>query len=247
MCYVGAGVGNRVQTAETTVTVPTSPVPQWTLGFLGMIFVGVIVILVFIFIAKYLKNWKYQPDEPFKSGEGRSILSFLSTKLRQRPILALGIIAIILVPTIIVVGRTPVHRTNIEHMDPEGDVEDSSIDIIRIGSRLKGTTLVLQMVVVGKILNETQTSLYQYNFRIVMKDMNLKETHIYRITYENGTLEPQYSTSVAVENNTLTVYFPISTFYSGEYMIGLEGRAQTPYETDTTESDRNCTIARLWF
>jgi len=237
-------VGNTMQAAETTVTVPTSPVQQQTLGFLSMIFIGLVLVLALVFLVKYLKNWKNRPEEPFESGESRSVLSFLSSKARQRPLLTLGVVAIILVPTIIVVGRAPVHRTNIDHIDPEGDVENPDIDILSVRSSLSGSNIELQMNVAGNIQNGTSCS---YKFRIVVKDIDDRLSAVYTILYYNGTLGQQYDTSLSVENSTLTVHFPISTLHPDHYMVGLESSAFTLSETDKTESDWNRTIARLWF
>ncbi|MBD3160248.1 MAG: hypothetical protein GF309_15830 [Candidatus Lokiarchaeota archaeon] len=236
-----------MQGTETTVTVPTSPVQQQTLGFLSMIFIGLVLVLVLVFLARYLKNWKNRPEEPFEPDESRSVLSLLSSKARQRPLLTLGVVAIILIPSIIVVGRTPVHRTNIRHIDPEGDVENPNIDILSVESHLSGSNIVLQMNVAGNIQNDTS---YQYKLRIIVKDIDDRLSADYTITYYNGTLGQQYDTSLSVENNTLIVHFPISIFPPDHYMVGLEGVTDSlsPLsETDKTESDWNRTIARLWF
>lgn len=76
--------------------------------------------------------------------------------LRLVRIKILAIIAITVVASsgIIIIGQLPVHRTNNQNSDIEGDVTDSNIDIVLIKSYLEGDYIALQMKVIMLINTE---------------------------------------------------------------------------------------------
>lgn len=165
--------------------------------------------------------------------------------------MALVILVILVILGISVIGGLPVHRTNIEHTDSEGDVSNPNCDIVRIKSFADGKDIVLNMMVAGRIRNSTTSSQYsypyEYRFTIAAKMLDDEEAHIYVIRYKNGALESCSDARALAENDTLTIFFPLSEFVSGSYMIGLEGWASDYNWVDRTSSDRNATIARLLF
>jgi hypothetical protein len=153
------------------------------------------------------------------------------------------VLVIVMIPSIIVIGRIPVHRTKIEHLDLRGDVTDLDCDIIQIRSYLIGNDIALEMMVAGRI---NISSTYLYRLTIVAKGIDDDSAHIYALTCKDGTVS-QFDLSVSTENDTMTIFFPLTQFISDSYMIGLEGTATNVHETDYTMEDRNGTVARLLF
>jgi hypothetical protein len=183
---------------------------------------------------------------------GRSTVREESTSLLSRTRgLASLLLVILVITAIFVIGRVPVHRTNITHTDPEGDVSNPDCDIVRIKSFLDRKNIVIEMMVAGRINNNTTASQYSYPYEyrvtIVAKMVDDDEAHIYVIRYKNGSLGPASDARAVTENDTLTIFFPLSEFVSGSYMIGLEGWASDYNWVDRTPSDRNATVARLLF
>jgi hypothetical protein len=232
--------------------------PESQIGFLGILFAIIISALVIAYALKwYLHDWREKAiEEPFEPAEDLSIWSFLRSKLPRRRVLAVIIIVVIGIPSIIFIGHMPVHRTNITHTDPEGDVSDPNSDIIRLSSNRTGNVIVIEMTVAGEIRNKTDYSpnpdspsraSYEYGISIIAKKPNEDQIRIHYIDYDYGVLDRDYNTSAHVENDTLTIYFPMYEFISGYYMIGLEGRTKTYTVDDTTGSDRDRPVARLLF
>ena len=153
------------------------------------------------------------------------------------------VVLIVMISSIIVVGQSPVHRTNIEHSDLRNDVLDPNCDIIQIRSYLSGNDITLEMTVAGRI---NISSTYLYRLTIVAKHSDEDSAHIYALTCKDGTVS-QFDLSVSIENDTITIFFPLTQFISNSYMIGLEGWASNMSETDMTMEDRNGTVARLLF
>jgi hypothetical protein len=167
------------------------------------------------------------------------------TKKRIAFLVIIIIILLIGVPTI---GHLPVHRTNILHSDPQGDVPDPDFDIIQIRSYAQSLYVVLELTVAGLIQTADTNSSYSnflYEITVVAKGINLGP-HIYSCTYQNGVVE-QYGFDAEVENSTLRIFFPLAAFISDSYMIGLEGRAQYSFDRDLTPEDRDSSLARLLF
>ncbi len=177
---------------------------------------------------------------------GNSRLSNLPLKKILPVVLVLSIV----ITSILIIGLQPVHRTTIEHSDIENDVSDSNIDIISIRSYLNESDIILQMTVLGTILNSTADSNYEYRLIIVARGVIDDRSHIYTCYYDNGTTWP-YDFQATPENNTLVIVFPLTIFLSDSYMIGLEGIATVSgndgVERDQTEEDRNEIVARLLF
>jgi len=162
-----------------------------------------------------------------------------------------GIFFVIIVSSvIIVIGQIPVHRTNIQHSDMIGDVSNANIDIVLVKSFLNGSNVSLEMTVAGRIMNSTVNERYEYRLIVVAKGLVDTKAHVYTCYYDNGSTWP-YSLRSFSKNDTLTILFPIATFISDSYMIGLEGVASVSssieIERDYTPEDRNGTIARILF
>ena len=153
------------------------------------------------------------------------------------------ILVIVFIPSIIVIGRIPVHRTIIEHSDLRGDVSDPDCDIIQIRSYLTGNDIAVEMTVAGRI---NISSTYLYRLTIVARGIDDDSAHIYALTCKDGIVS-QFDLSVSTENDTMTIFFPLTQFISDSYMIGLEGWATNVSEIDMTMEDRNGTVARLLF
>lgn len=186
-----------------------------------------------------------------RSGEESKSKETSTSLLSRKRGLASLLLVILVISAIFVIGRVPVHRANIEHKDPEGDVSNPDCDIVRIKSFLDRKHIVLEMMVAGRINNSTTASQYsypyEYRFTIVAKMLDDDEAHIYVIRYKNGSLGPSSDARAVTENNTLTIFFSLNEFVSDSYMIGLEGWASDYNWVDRTSSDRNATIARLLF
>jgi hypothetical protein len=160
-------------------------------------------------------------------------------------LVSLLIIILIGVP---MVGHLPVHRTNIQYSDPQGDVSDSDFDIIEIRSYIQFQYIILELTVAGIILTPDAQSSYSdfiYRINVVAREIN-RDPYIYSCAYRNGVVE-QYGFDVEVDGATLRIFFPLTAFLLGSYMIGLEGAAQYPFDEDLTPEDRNSSIARLLF
>jgi len=173
----------------------------------------------------------------------RTIL-FVSRK-QSALFMTLLLILLIGVPTI---GHLPIHRTNIQYSDPQGDVLDPDFDIIEIKSYIQFQIIVLELTVAGIIQTPDTEPTYSdfiYRINVVARGIN-HCPHIYSCAYQNGVVS-QYGFDVEVENATLRIFFPLTAFISDSYMIGLEGVAQTPFEDDLTPEDRVSNIARLLF
>lgn len=206
-----------------------------------------VVVLVYYILRRFLKNMRDRIDEPFESTEGRTTISQLRARLPRTRFLAAAVLLIVVVPSTIVVGQMPVNRTNIEHSDPVGDVSNSNIDIVQIRSYLNGTDLYLELTVAGNIVEINKTTLYQYRLTIVTRSVEAEAgIAVYQITYENGSVSG-YSAQAFVKGDTLTLVVSINTIAPGYYMIGLEGRAQTASEQDTTSLDRSSEVAHFLF
>ncbi len=181
--------------------------------------------------------------------ENRGGYSHLAN-LPLKKILPVVLVLSIVITSILIIGLQPVHRTTIEHSDIENDVSDSNIDIISIRSYLNESDIILQMTVLGTILNSTADSNYEYRLIIVARGVIDDRSHIYTCYYANGTTWP-YDFQATPENNTLVIVFPLTIFLSDSYMIGLEGIATVSgndgVERDQTEEDRNGIVARLLF
>ena len=231
----------------------TSDMQQVTQGF-GISFFGVfffiivLVIVLYVYISKTMKNRRERVDTPFEEIDGGRPLFQIDFKSRKTRIVALSLITVIAVASIAVLGQMPVHRTNIEHTDPLGDVADADVDIVNIKSYLNGTDLYLQLTVAGNIVETNATVRYQYNINIVGKRVTDTEGHLYGFTFENGSMGVStYTSNSFVSGDTLTIVTPISTLLPGVYMIGLEAHAQTVYGQDYTAEDRDGEIAHLLF
>lgn len=172
------------------------------------------------------------------------------TNLPLKKILAIAIIIIVATSGFILIGQIPIHRTSIQNSDVENDVSDSDIDIILVRSYLEESNIVLRLTVVGKIMNNTADSSYEYRIIIVARGINDNRAHIYTCYYANGTTWP-HNFQALCENDTLIMLFPIGEFHSDSYMIGLEGLASVSgnsgVDRDYTVSDREGTVARLLF
>ncbi|MFW9847664.1 MAG: hypothetical protein ACFFF4_00900 [Candidatus Thorarchaeota archaeon] len=155
----------------------------------------------------------------------------------------LTLLIIILIAGSLVVGQLPMHKTNVLHTDSLGDVSDPNIDIVEIKSYQDGSYIILEMVVAGEIQTGEN---YLYRLIITARGIMNHAVHIYSCTYQNGTLT-SYTFTTGYNNSTLRIYFPLSTFASDSYMIGLEGIAQSPLEQDNTGEDREGEVTRLLF
>jgi len=237
---------------QVTATVTTGG-PQSQISLFGVLFIIVILALVIIYVLKrYMGNWRERTiEEPFDSTDEQSLWSFLRSKLPRTRVLTLIIIIVIGIPSILFIGHIPVHRTNITHSDPEGDVSDSNIDIIQLCSYRTGNDIAFEITVAGKIRNVTDSSPYpdpyDYRITIITRKPNEESTPAYKISYTNGTLGLQYRTTARLENNTLTIFLPLHEIISGYYIVDIKGTARTYTETDTTEPDWNRPVARLLF
>jgi hypothetical protein len=236
---------------EVTTAVTTTEVePQSQIAIVGVLFTIFVVVLIVTYILnRYRRNWKEGAiEEPFESVDERSIWSFLRSKLPRTRVLALIIIVVIGIPSIMFIGRMPVHRTNITHTDPEGDVSDSNCDIVQITSYRDGIYVAVEMQVAGSIQENNDFLPYGYWLIIVLRGIEEGHTdsHTINFYYENRTVsEP--GLPVSVENDTLRLLVPFSRFNPDSYMIGLEGAASNGLEEDLTPVDRNGTVARLLF
>ncbi len=170
-------------------------------------------------------------------------------RLGRTKILASITLVVVTLSGIIVIGQLPVHRTNIEHSDVEGDVIDMNIDIILIKSYLEGNSITLQMKVVGRVMNNTSSLEYEYRIIVVARGFDDESAHIYTCFYSDGDITPNYLQAYTT-NDTLTILFPLTAFLHGSFMVGLEGSASMSgngVERDLTVEDRNGTIAKLLF
>jgi hypothetical protein len=167
-------------------------------------------------------------------------------RVNKRTLTTIIVIALI-AGSVYYVGRLPVHLTDKIHSDVEGDVANPDVDIILIRSYGELNHIVLEMTVAGMIQN---MEYYRYVLTVVAREYNSIEAHIYQCDYENGVVE-QYHFETEVNNSTLKIFFSLSGFLQGSFMIGFEAAAFSPSsagaEKDTTTSDRESPIARLWF
>jgi len=141
----------------------------------------------------------------------------------------------------------PVHRTDIYHTDPVGDVQNPDIDIIQIGSYEEEGNIVLVLTVdgiiqnPGKIVDEYNES-YRYELIVIAKNKNNPCIHIYRIIYANGQIQ-NYEFISRTNGDTLRIFFTKDTFLIDMYMVGLEAATYSPIsagaETDTMPLDRD--------
>ncbi|MBD3159435.1 MAG: hypothetical protein GF309_11645 [Candidatus Lokiarchaeota archaeon] len=223
--------------------------PQSQIAIVGVLFTIFVVVLIVTYILnRYRQNWGGAIEEPFESVGEQSIWSFLRPKLPRMWILILIIVIVIGIPSIFFIGRMPVHRTNITHTDPEGDVSDPNCDIVQITSYRDGIYVAIEMQVAGSIQENNDSLPYGYWLIIVSRGIEEGHTdsHIISLYYEDGTVsEP--GLPVSVENDTLRLLVPFSRFNPDSYMIGLEGAASNGFEEDLTPVDRNGTVARLLF
>lgn len=237
---------------QVTATVTTGG-PQSQISLFGVLFIAMILALVIIYVLRrYLGNWRERTiEEPFESTDEQSLWSFFRSKLPRTRVLALIIIIVIGIPGVFFIGRMPVHRTNITHTDPEGDVSDSNIDIVQLRSYRTGNDIALEITVAGEIRNVTDSSPYpdpyDYRITIITRRPNEEGTPAYRVSYTNGTLGLQYDTRANVDNNTLTIFLPLYEIDSRYYIIDIKGTARTYTETDTTEADSDRPVERLLF
>ncbi|MFO7835717.1 MAG: hypothetical protein R6V83_03610 [Candidatus Thorarchaeota archaeon] len=172
--------------------------------------------------------------------EGRSI------SISGYKALGLLILVAIVTASIVVVGLTPVHRTDIQHSDPEGDVSDPNCDIVQITSYRDGIYVAVEMQVAGSVQENNDSLPYGYWLIVVLRGIEEGHTdsHILSLYYEDGTTsEPNLP--VSVENDSLRLLVPFSCFNPDSYMIGLEGAASNGLEEDLTPVDRNGTVARM--
>ncbi len=217
--------------------------------FIFIPFLIFIALLIVYIVRRAVKNTLGNPKEPFEQAERKTIVHLLKTSSPRTRLIATVTIVLVAVAGIIVVGQLPVHRTNIEHSDPLGDVADADIDIVEIRSYLNGTELYLQLTVAGRIVKTNATTRYQYKIIPVAKRISEDSSaHIYELGYTNGSMAvSSFSARAYVNGATLTIVVPISMFSQGEYMIGLEGIAQAALEQDFTPEDRDGEVAHLWF
>ncbi|MFW9803980.1 MAG: hypothetical protein ACFFFC_15060 [Candidatus Thorarchaeota archaeon] len=165
----------------------------------------------------------------------------------KRVLLVIGMIIVVLLGTSII-GNLPVHRTNIVHIDPLGDVSDSNFDIVRICSYAERDNIVLELTVAGEIQTLESSSNPTFLYRIIVVARGLETNpHIYACTFD-GEVIKQYGFDYEVENSTLRIFFPLTAFVHDSFMIGLEATTGSPYaDQDLTLEDRNSPIARLLF
>lgn len=165
----------------------------------------------------------------------------------KRTILVVVMIIVVLLGTSII-GNLPVHRTNIVHSDPLGDISDSNFDIVRISSFAERDTIVLELTVAGEIQILEDSSGPTFLYRIIVVARGLETSpHIYACTFD-GEVIKQYGFDYEVENSTLRIFFPFTAFVHDSFMIGLEATTGSPRaEQDLTYGDRDSPIARLLF
>jgi hypothetical protein len=165
----------------------------------------------------------------------------------KRTILVVVMIIVVLLGTSII-GNLPVHRTNIVHTDPLGDVSDPDFDIVQICSYAERDNIVLELAVAGEIQILEGSSGPTFLYRIIVVARGLETNpHIYACTFD-GEVIKQYGFDYEVENSTLRIFFPFTAFVHDSFMIGLEATTGSPRaEQDLTLEDRDLPIARLLF
>jgi hypothetical protein len=224
---------------------PTTTVSSYLL----IPFIVGIILLSYYIVRRSFKNRREAIDGPFDSSEEQTQWQLpILRKPKIRVLVAIILVGVV-ITSVIVVGQQPIHRTDIEHSDPLGDVSDSDIDILQIQSYLNGTDVYLKMTVAGNIIETSNTTPYRYKILIITRGLSYEnDTAVHTFTYENGSVEDSmYSILSYVENDTLTIVVPITVLGNVRYMIGLEGRTQTYYDEDLTPLDRDGSVAHLWF
>ena len=144
----------------------------------------------------------------------------------------------------------PVHRVNIHHTDPMGDVENPDIDIIQIGSYEEENNIVLALTVDG-IIQSNEESLekdnesFRYELTIITRNNNDQVIIIYHIIFVNGKVQ-NYNFSSRIYGDTLRIFIEKDTFPMDVFIVGLESITHSPVsvgaETDTTSLDRDRSI-----
>lgn len=163
----------------------------------------------------------------------------------KRTVLVVVMIIVVLLGTSII-GNLPVHRTNIVHTDPLGDVSDPDFDIIQIKSIGEPSQIVLELTVAGRIQTPETASYPNFLYFIVVVARGISHgPHIYSCVYDGENIK-QYGFDFEVDNSTLRVFFPLTAFIPDSYMIGLEASAAS-LEEDNTPEDRDSSIALLLF
>ncbi|MBD3405495.1 MAG: hypothetical protein GF411_05090 [Candidatus Lokiarchaeota archaeon] len=79
---------------------------------------------------------------------------------------------------------------------------------------------------------------------IVARFIDTPGTHVYRFSYQNGSL----SESILhehIENNTLTLIVPLSRLLPSAFIVVLEAAADVGLEQDLTSPDRDHPVVSL--
>jgi hypothetical protein len=121
--------------------------------------------------------------------------------------------------------------------DELGDVSDPDIDIIEYGSYFDDTEIIIYLIVDGSI-NENAT----YQLFIVAKTSANERAHIYFNDNDVDSDTGNYGSVVIINNNKLSIRFPVAKIMPDSYMVGLEARASNFDDRDTTSSARNNTL-----
>jgi hypothetical protein len=124
--------------------------------------------------------------------------------------------------------------------DERGDVSDPDIDIIEYGSYIDDTEIIIYLIVDG-IISENST----FQLFIVAKTSANEGAHVYFNDFDidaGTSIESNYDSVVIINNNTLSIRFPLSKIMPDSYMVGLEARALNFDDRDTTSSARNNTL-----
>lgn len=164
-------------------------------------------------------------------------------KTRSRKVATILILIVVVFLSISYIGTLPIHRVYVSHTDELGDSSDPNTDIVSYQSYPENNSIILELVVAGNIMSDPN---YLYHLNVVARRVGDREAHIYSCSFQDGIVD-QYFLDSEVENNTLRIFFPLSQFLSGAYMIGLEAKAHSNYGIDYGVSDRNAEIQLLLF
>ncbi len=168
---------------------------------------------------------------------------------QSRTSIFVSISIILLMLSLLYIGYLPVHRTQISHTDSEGDITDPNADILSYRSYRQGFFIVLELVVAGEIISGDidDVSGYLYRLSIVGKFVGSNDSHIYSCAFQDGIVE-SYLLDSEIQEDTLRIFFPLSIFLKGSYMIGLEASAYSVLdEEDLGAEDREADIQHLLF
>ncbi|MFW9987146.1 MAG: hypothetical protein ACFFC3_00660 [Candidatus Odinarchaeota archaeon] len=173
---------------------------------------------------------------------------------KRYAIIILYIIIAITIPSILygiyIYGHSPVHRINIDMVDPSGDVSNPDIDIIEYRSYKSSEWrqnhssapyfIVLEIFVLGTVNEDCY-----YRFTVVARRTNDEIGHIYSFLYNSGECDENFD--IEIENSSIRMYFPINRLIPGDYITGMEVLAGDFYERDLTPEERDAPIARLYW